>query len=250
MLLVPACSRDKDPHAGWKAPQLFDEGDRLLRANDLPGAYNLFRRGSEKAQKAGVRAEQSRVFLVRMLYVELARGDLANAGKLFADMGGSAAPQAMDVRAALQLAILMQREGRSADARALAEKLALRLAGRPPEPEEVAFFAVGWIVVDRVRTENVELSRAKEASDAFVASLGAIADTAISGRQPLNPGLRAWILRYVDLLYDSERALVAQHVADLVERIDQAAGGPADDRNPCLPLDRLFPTLGCLADWK
>ena len=81
-----------------------------------------------------------------------------------------------------------------------------------------------------------------------MAALAAIAERAIGVRQPLLPGLRAWITRYVDHLYDSERSLVAQQVADLVERIDQRAAKP-DDETACLLLDPIFPTLGCLADW-
>ena len=249
LLLLPACSRDKDPYAEWKAPQLLEEGEKLLRANDLSGAHNLFKRGLEKAEKGGARADQTRIFLARMLYIAAAQQRLADAEKLFTRMGGSADPQTMDVRVALHLAILMQREGRAADARALAEKLALRFSARAPEFEEIPFYAIGWIVVDRARTANVELVRAKEASDAFVAALSSIAETAIGVRHSLPPGLRAWITRYVDHLYDSERTLVAKEVADLVERIDQVATTP-DDKTACLLLDPNFPMLGCLAEWK
>ena len=248
LVLASACSRDKDPYADWKAPQLLEEGEKLLRANDLSGASNLFKRGLAMAEKSGARADQTRTFNVRMLYIAASQQNLAEAEKLFRRMGGSADPQAMDARVALHLAILMQREGRPADARALAEKLAVRMSARPAEFEEIPFYAVGWIVVDRVRSANVELTRAREASDAFVAALSSIAETAIGGRQPLNPGLRAWITRYVDHLYDSERTLVAQQVADLVERIDQVAA-PSDDKGTCLPLEPNFPNLGCLADW-
>ncbi len=248
LLLATACSRAKDPYADWKAPQLLDEGERLLRARDLGGAYNFFKRGLEKAEKAGARADQTRIFVSRMLYICAAQGNLAEAEKIFARMGGSRDPQAMDMRVALHLAILLQRAGRAAEARALAEKIAQRMTARPPEFEEIRFYAVGWIVVDRVRSANVELARAKEASDAFVAALATITETAIGVRQPLLPGLRAWITPYVDHLYDSERTLVAQQVADLVERIDQRAAKP-DDQTACLLLDLSFPTLGCLADW-
>jgi outer membrane protein assembly factor BamD (BamD/ComL family) len=248
LLLVAACSRDKDPYADWKAPQLLEEGERLLRANDLGGAGNLFRRGIAKAEKSGSRPDQMRIYAARMVYIAAAQQNLAEAEKIFARLPGAADPQSMDVTMALHLAILMQREGRPADARALAEKLALRMAARAPEPEEAAFYAIGWIVVDRLRTANVEIKRAREASDAFVAVIASIADTSITGRRSLPPGLRAWITRYVDHLYDSERTLVAKNVADLIERIDEVASTP-DDSNACLPLDRTFATLGCLADW-
>ena len=248
LLLAPACSRDKDPYADWKAPQLLEEGEKLLRASDLSGAYNFFKRGLAKAEKSGARADQTRIFVARMLYISAAQQNLAEAEKIFARMGGASDPQAMDVRVALHLAILMQRAGRAAEARALAERIALRLAVRAPELEEIAFYAVGWIVIDRVRTANVELTRAREASDAFVAALASIAEAAIGPRQPLLAGLRAWISRYVDHLFDSERTLVAQQIADLVERIDQVASTP-DDKSACILLDANFPALGCLADW-
>ena len=248
LLLASACSRDKDPYADWKASQLLDEGEKTLRSGDLSGANNFFRRGLAKADKTGPRGDQTQIFTVRMLYILAAQQNLAELEKAFARGGGAESPT-MDLRIALQLAILMQRAGRFDDARALAEKIAVRLAARAPELEEIPFHAIGWIVVDRVRSANVELTRAKAASDSFVAAFSAIAETAIGTRQSLNPGLRAWITRYIDHLYDSERTLVAQQIADLVERIDQVAP-PSDDKNACLLLDPVFPTLGCLADWK
>jgi outer membrane protein assembly factor BamD (BamD/ComL family) len=248
MLIVTACSRDKDPYENWKAAQLLDEGERLLRKNDLGGAANLFRRGIAKAEKAGARPEQLRIYTARMLYIAAAQQDVAEAEKLFARAGG-AEPQSMDMRAALQLAILMQRAGRAADARALGEKIAQRMAARPAEPEEISFYAIGWIVVDRLRTANVEIARAREASDAFVAVLTSIAETTVGARRSLPPGLRAWVTPYVDHLFDNDRGLVAQQIADLVERIDERAQAP-DDRSACILLDPAFPSLGCLADWK
>ncbi len=245
---VPGCSRDKDPYADWKAPQFLDEGERLLRANDLSGANNFLRRGIAKAEKAGARPEQTRIFVSRMLYIYAAQGNIAEVEKIFAQTGGAAAPRSMDARMGLQLAILLKRAGREADARALAEKLALRLDAKPADPEEIAFYAAGWIVIDLLRSANVELTRAKEASDAFVATLTTIAGTLVAPHQPMLPGLRPWIMRYVDHLYDSERTLVAQQVADIVERIDESAG-TTEDKSACLLLDRNFPTLGCLAAW-
>jgi outer membrane protein assembly factor BamD (BamD/ComL family) len=248
VLTASACSRDKDPYADWKAPQLLDEGEKALRARDLSGAYYFFKRGLAKAEKAGARPEQTRIFTSRMLYIAAAQENLAEAEKIFARLGGATDPQKMDVRVALHLAILMQRAGRTADARALADKIAQRLGSSPPQFEELAFFAVGWIVVDRARSANVELTRAKEASDGFMAALTSIAEAVIGPHQPLLPGLRAWIAGYIDHLYDTDRTLVAKEIADLVERIDQTAV-TADDKNACLLLDPAFPNLGCLAEW-
>ena len=247
LLLAGACSRDKDPYSDWKAPQLLEEGERLLRANDLGGAYNFFKRGYDKVDKNGPFASRAGIFLDRMMYVSAARQDLPELEKALGRVGGTD-PASMNLRLALQLAILMQRAGRADDARALAEKIAVRLASRAPTPEDASFHAVGWIVVDRVRSANVELTRAKEASTAFVAAFSEIAGNLINTRQALEPGLRAWITRYIDHLYDTERTLVAGEIADLVERIDQVA--PSEDRSGCLLLDPIFPTLGCLADWK
>ena len=249
LLLASACSRDKDPYADWKASQLLDEGDKTLRTGDLSGASNFYKRGLAKAEKLGAPGgAQTQVFTQRIYYISAAQQNLAELEKIFARRGGAESP-AMDLRIAMQLVILMQRAGRFDDARALAEKIAMRLAARAPELEEIAFHAIGWIVVDRLRSANVELTRAKEASDAFVAAFSSIAQTAIGTRQPLYPGLRPWITRYVDHLFDSERGLVAQQIADLVERIDQVAP-PSGDKNACLLLDPVFPALGCLADWK
>jgi len=154
----------------------------------------------------------------------------------------------MDLPAASQIALLEQRAGKVDDARALAEKIAARLASRPPELEDKPLYLVDWIVVDRERTANVEINHAKEASDAFVAALTDFAETAIPGHRPMPTGLRRWITPYVDHLYDSDRSLVAQKVADIVERIDEVAGTD-DDKRGCLPLDPTFPALGCLAEW-
>jgi hypothetical protein len=247
LLLATACGR-KDAYSDWKAPQLLDQGEKLLRANDLPGAYNFFKRGYEKLDKTGPQASKAGVFVDRMLFISAALQNVPELEKQLARFGGLE-PQTMNLRLALHLAILMQRAGRLDDARALAEKIAVRLASRAPELEEIPFHAIGWIVVDRVRSANVELTRAKAASDAFTGAFTDIAGTAINTRQPLNPGLRAWIARYVDHLYDTERTLVAQAIGDLVERIDEVAPS-SDDKDACLLLDPFFPTLGCLADWK
>jgi tetratricopeptide (TPR) repeat protein len=247
-LLVTACSRDKDPYRDWKAPQLLEEGDRLLRAGDLDAAGKALRRGLERAEKDGFKGEHTRVFLSRLGYIAAARENRAEAEQLFSRMGGVDNPRAMDLRLATQLVLLLQKEGKVDQARALGEKIVPRLEGGMPAAEEMPFHLVGWIVVDRLRTANVEIGRAKEASDAFVAALTALAEASIPLRQPLPPGLRGWITRYIDHLYDSDRSLVAKQVADLVGRIDEVAL-PADDRAPCLLLDPLFPALGCLADW-
>lgn len=249
LLLASACSRDKDPYRDWKAPQMLDEGERLLRAGDLTGADSVFRQGLERAQKAGYSADKTRAFLVRMLYVAAAKGDVAEMEKLFARTGGDANPRAMDVRLTLHLLLLLHNAGKTGEAKKLAEKLAQRLAAHPPDNfEERAFYAVAWIVIDRLRSANVELGKAKEASQALVETLKDMAQVA-SSSEPIRPGLRRWITRYVDHLFDTERRLVAQEVADLVERIDQMAP-PSEEQQPCLPLDPIFPALGCLAELK
>jgi hypothetical protein len=246
-LALAACSRDKGPYKDWKAPQLMEEGERLLRANEIDAADKVFRLGRERAEKAGYPAEKLRVFDLRRLYIAAAREDAVEAENLFSRVGGLNNPEAMDIRMATNLAVLLQRAGQPDKARALAEKMALRLNSHEPELDEMPFHLVGWIVLDRVRTANVEIVRARQASDAFVATLAALAERAITSQQPLPNGLRPWITRYVDHLYDSGRTLVAQKAADLVSRIDEVAA--PDESAGCMKLDPQYPALGCLADW-
>jgi hypothetical protein len=227
---------------------MLEEGDRLLRGTDLPAAYVVFKRGLEKAEKSGAPADERRVFLTRMFHISAARGNVDDAAKLFARLGGGANPQTMDVRLALELVILLQRADKTEDARALAEQLAQRLVARAPEFHQEPFHAIGWIVIDRVRTANVEITRAREASDEFVAALSTIVEAGISIRKPLPAALRGWITRYVDILYDSGRSLVAKQIAELVERIDQRTTA-SGDTVACIALEPTLPSLGCLADW-
>jgi outer membrane protein assembly factor BamD (BamD/ComL family) len=249
LALGAGCSRNKDPYDVWKPPQMLDEGERLLRNNDLAAAEAVFRKGFVKAQKADYPPDKTRVFLVRLLYVAAARNDVAGMQKQFVALKMDADPRAMDPRLALHLVLLLHKAGKDEEARKLAEKLALRLAARPPENnfDERAYYTIGWIVIDRLRTANVEIERAKEASDAVMKSLE---DMAQYARQSgIRPGLRRWITAYVDHLFDNDRARVAEKVSDMVERIDQMAP-PTDDTSLCVALDSLFPSLGCLAEFK
>ena len=250
LALAAGCSRNKDPYDVWKPGQMLDEGERLLRKNDLAAAEAVFRKGLVKAEKADYPPDKTRVFLVRLLYVAAARSDVAAMQKQFDSLKMGADPRTMDPRLTLHLVLLLHKAGKDAEARKLAEKLAQRFAARPPDNsiDERAYYAIGWIVIDRLRTANVEIDRAKEASDAVMKSLEDMAQYArYSG--PIRPGVRRWITAYLDHLFDSDRARVAEKVSDMVERIDQMAP-PTDDTSPCVALDSLFPSLGCLADWK
>ena len=242
--LAGGCSRNKDPYADFKAPQMLEEGDRLLRAGDLAAAETVFRRGLERAQKDGYTADKTRVFIERMTLLAAARGSAADTEKLLARTGALEDPDSMDITLAIDLVLLHVREGKPEKARALAEKLARRLAVRPPNPEELPVYVIGWIAIDRLRTQNVELTRAREATRALVETL----KSWVEWGRPMPAGPRAWIGRYVDHLFDSERSLIAQEIGDLMERIDERAP-PPEDRSPCVPLDANFSSLGCLPDW-
>ena len=129
---------------------------------------------------------------------------------------------------------LLARAGRMDDARKLAERLAQRMQStEPANHEEIPLYIVGWMAIDYLRTANVELERAREASTAVVDALSSGVEKAVVIHQPLNPAVRQWTVRYVDHLYDTERTLVAQKVADLVEPIDEP----------------LFPAFGCIPEW-
>ena len=247
-LVASGCNREKDPYRDWKAPALLEEGERLLRAGDLEAAEKVLRRGATRAEKDGARAAQTHTFYSRLLFIAAARDNLPDALKLYDRMNAGGSVATLDPYATAELAVMLERAGKPAEARAMGEKLAARLAARRPEPEELPIYLAGWIIVDRARTENVEINHAKEASDAFVALMNTLAETLIPPRQPLPPGVRTWVTRYVDHLYDSDRSVVAKEVAELVVRIDEVAATD-DDKRSCIPLDAALPTLGCLADW-
>lgn len=239
LVLACACSRDKDPYRDYKAPQMLEEGDRLLRANDLPAAESVFRKGLVKAEKAGYPADKTRVFHDRLLRIAVARENLADpevARFLASD------PADLDPRIATQVTLMLHRTGKADAARMLAEKLAQRLATRV-DPHELPLQAIGWIVIDRLRTANVELNKARDASGAFVEAMKRFLEQGLS----MPAGLRAWIGPYMDHLFDNDRSLIAKEIADLIERIDQRTP-PSDEK--CIPLDPAFESLGCLSDWK
>lgn len=246
---VSSCKRHVDPYEDWKAPQLLDEGERLLRNGDLAQADAVFKRGREVAEKRGFKANDLRVFDRRRLYIAAAQENLPLATQLYGEAGGGNDYRTMDVRIGMDLVMQLVRAGKMDDARKLAERLAQRFQGVPPaNDEELSIYTVGWIAIDRLRTDNVEIERAKQASNAVVEVLSNEVEKAVLLKRPLNSAERLWLLRYVDHLFDTERSLVAQKIADFVERIDQAAPSGTDAK-PCLPLDPMFPALGCIPEW-
>ena len=244
-----SCKRHEDPYADWKAPQLLDEGDRLVRLGDLAGADAVYQRGKEVAKKNSLKVNDPRVFDQRRMFIAAAREDVPVALDLYGVVGGGNDYMTMDVRMGVDLVVLLARAGRMDDARKLAERLAQRLQSTAPaNHEEIPLYIVGWMAIDYLRTANVELERAREASTAVVDALSSGVEKAVVIHQPLNPAVRQWTVRYVDHLYDTERTLVAQKVADLVERIDEVAP-PDPEAKPCLPLEPLFPAFGCIPEW-
>ena len=247
--VVPSCKRHKDPYEDWKAPQLLDEGDRLLRTGDLAAADAVYERGREVAKASNFKLNDPRVFDRRRMFIAAAQENIPLATQLYGDVGGGNDYMTMDVRLGVDLMMMLVRAGKMDDARKLGERLAQRFAlAEPNTPEELSLYLTGWMAIDRLRTANVEIERAKQASTTVVDLLGKAVEKAVVVQQPLNPAVRVSLNRYADHLYDTERSLVAQKIADYVERIDQAA--PADpEMKPCLPLDATFPSLGCIPDW-
>lgn len=243
LLLLAACSRNKDPYADFKAGQLLDEGQRLLRQGDVDGADKAFRVGLERLEKAGFSVEKNRpAFLAPLLHLAIRRGDLAEAEKLMAHLG---AP--VDVRAANDIAVLVQRTGRIEDARAKAEIAAQAMAARPAaDEEERAIYVAAWITVDRLRSARFDRAAAKEASDAVIAALTDVAERRGNYR-PMPPGLRRWITPYIDHLFATDRDAVAKEIASIVEHIDENAPPPEVDAL-CLPLYSTWQNLGCLLE--
>jgi hypothetical protein len=236
LALAPAgCSRKKDPYQDWKAPQLLDEGDRLLRAGDVATAQSVFKRGFDIAKRDGLRNSQA--FVQRMTAIAASRDEVATAQGLMP-------VESMDERTILRLTLGLVAAGKIDEARAMAERLAPRLSAKPPEAEDLPYHVVGWIAIDRLRTQNVEIQRARAATDSLLGAVRRWVELGV----PLPAAPRGWITRYVDHLFDTERSLPAQEIGDLVERIDQRFP-PGDDNSPCISYDLLFPSLGCLPDW-
>ena len=239
LLALGACGRSDDPYERFKPAQLLDEGDRLLRQGDEAGAEKALRLGLERAEAAGADALQSRAFITRLFHLAVKRGDAEEAERLVARLG---AP--IDVRAAHDSAVLLFRQGKLDEARGRGEVLARALASQQPiDPHGRAIHAAAWMTIDRLRTARYDREAAREASDEVVAALVGMSHRR-ARFEPLPPGLRAWILRYLDHLHDTERRLVALEIADLVQRIDENA--PSEGEAPCLPLDPALANLGCL----
>lgn len=222
---------------------MLDEGQRLLRQGDLDGADKAFRTGLERLEKAGFNVERNRAaFLSPLLHLAVKRSDLAAAEKLMARMG---AP--VDVRAANDIAVLVARTGRIEDARARGEIAAQAMAAQPAANEDDrAIYVAAWITVDRLRSARFDRGAAREASDAVIAGLADVAERRGAYR-PMPPGLRAWVSRYIDHLFATDRDAVAKEVASLVERIDENASPPENDAL-CLPLYSTWQNLGCLLE--
>jgi hypothetical protein len=243
MLLVAACSRNKDPYADMKPGQLLDEGERLLRVGDLDGADKAFRLGLERLENVGLNVEKTRPAFVKPLFhLAVKRGKLADAEKLLPQMGSP-----VDVRGANQVAVMVHRTGKIEEARARGEVVAVAVAAHPPANEEDrAVHVAAWITVDRLRSARFDRAGAKEASDAVAAGLMDIAENRGVFR-PLPPGLRAWMSRYIDHLFATDRDTAAKEVAALVERIDENAPPPEHDAL-CIPLYSAWQNLGCLLE--
>jgi hypothetical protein len=241
-MLAAGC-RNKDPYADFKPAQLQDEGERLLRTGDLANAEKLLRLGLERAERNSVKLERLRpAFLVPLFHLAVKRGDEKEAARLYERMG---AP--IDVRAAFEMMIFATRTATPDEARAKGEVVAQAMEAKKAEdPDERAIYVAAWITIDRLRSARFDRAAAREASDAVAAGLTDLAEMRGSYR-PLPPGLRAWVSRYIDHLFATDRPDAAREVASLIERIDENAPPPPSDAL-CLPLFRQWQNLGCLLE--
>ena len=104
-----SCKRHEDPYADWKAPQLLDEGDRLVRLGDLAGADAVYQRGKEVAKKNSLKVNDPRVFDQRRMFIAAAREDVPVALDLYGVVGGGNDYMTMDVRMGVDLVVLLAR---------------------------------------------------------------------------------------------------------------------------------------------
>ncbi len=242
MLLAAGC-RSSDPYADLKPGQLLDEGQRLLRMGDLPGAEKALRLGLRRAEKNGLNVEKARrAFLSPLFHLAVKRGDGKEAERILGQMG-----EAADARATHDVVVLTQRAGMPDEARAKAEMLASVLhAHAASDDDERAVRVAAWITIDRLRSARFDPAAARDASEEVVAALADVAEFRGSFR-PMPPGLRGWVSRYIDHLFATDRPDAAKAVATLIERIDENAPPPETDAL-CLPLYAQWQNLGCLLE--
>ena len=243
VLAAPGCVREKDPLKVMKPPQLIDEAERRLSQGDLDGAEKVYRITLHRLDDANVRGEGLRPVLAPLFHLAVKREDLTTAQGLFARMG-----EPIDIRAANDLAVMLHRQGKLDDARSMAERMVASLDKAAVDDDERARQIAAWIDIDRLRVARFDRPAAAEASDAVVELLTRHADMVGNVFRPLPRGLRGWLLRYQDHLFDTDRDAVAKRIGDIVERIDQNAPPPPNDAL-CVSLyrDRLQ-NLGCMLE--
>ena len=242
-LAAVAGCRETDPLKVMKTPQLVDEADRRLARGDLDGAEQVYRLALKRLEEAKVRGEALRTVQLPLFHLAMKRDDIGAARSLFAQMGDP-----VDVRAANDFAVLLHRQGKLDEARAMAERMVGPLDKAATDEDERAIQVAAWIDIDRLRVARFDRPAAAEASNEVVELLTQHAAMVGNVFRPLPRGLRGWLLRYQDHLFATDRGDVAKQLGDMVERIDQNAP-PAPNDALCLPLyrDRLQ-NLGCLAE--